>query len=119
MGRAVPGVVIATRQNKMVLVRFKPWVSDDQDKTLDVWFRRRPNVNDSHWSVTGNNKKRLFGPRYIWSAWARGDDTMEIFIGGCGSYYMLRTEKQMTKHGNPSFMEKMKDKIAELKATLN
>lgn len=119
MGRAVPGVVIATRQNKMVLVRFKPWVSEDKDKMMEVWFRRRPNVHESYWSVTGNNKKSLYGPRYLWSAWAREDDTMELFLGrGSGTYYMLRTEKQMTKHGNPSFMEKMKDAIAELKATI-
>jgi len=118
MGRAVPGVVVRTKQNNMLLVRFIPWVSDTQT-TIDVWFRRRLNTQDSYWSKTGNNTVQKFAPRHVFSAWAIEDDTMNMFIGGGqGSYYLLRTEAMMTWYGPPDFKEKERDTIASLLATL-
>jgi hypothetical protein len=118
MGRGCPGIVVKTNQNKAVLVRFKPWVSDDPNQILEVWFRRRANTHDCEWSKTKNNPVRLFGPRYGFSAWARDDNTMELFIGGQGSYYRLRTEKQMRIHGCnlPMSDEKITAVLAELRA---
>jgi len=118
MGRAVPAVVVRTKQNNMLLLRFTPWASETST-TIDVWFRRRLNTLDSYWSKTGINNIQKFAPRHVFSAWATEDDTMNMFIGGNqGSYYLLRTEAMMTKYGNPSFMEKERDNIAALLATL-
>lgn len=118
MARAVPGVVVKTKQRR-VLVRFKPWASDD-NKVIEVWFSKRPETFDSEWSKLKTNRTTLgYGPRYIYSGWATTDETMKFFVHGArGTYYRLRTEKQMTVHGNPSFKDSMKDEIAELKATL-
>jgi hypothetical protein len=98
MGRGVPGIVVKTKQ-KAVLVHFKPWVSDDPNKILEVWFRRRAWVFPPRMWANSNNRRRLSGARYKYSAWAHEDDTMEVLIGCSGSYYSLRTEKQMRIHG--------------------
>jgi hypothetical protein len=118
MGRGVPGIVIKTKQTNGVLVRFRIYAGDD-DEIVEAWFKRRANTHDVEWSKLGKNPIRLFGPRHKYSAWVKEDDMMQLFIGGNrGSYYLLRTEKQMRKHGSklPISNEGIAKVLADLRA---
>jgi hypothetical protein len=118
LGRAVPGIVVRTNQHNMVLVRFSPWIDDD-NKVLDVWFRRRANTQDADSSKLGHNKVRLFGQRYDFNAWVREDETMNMFIGGNqGSYYSLCTDSDLFRYIDRGFRATQDLKIQSLQATI-